>query len=98
LGCLLGEQLGIQLRRVGSGKRRTFAEGEAKLSAWKDQNAYVCSIETTQPWIVEAQFIGSVCLPLNLDQNRSHTFHSTLSELRSAAKRRAGELPVWQGE
>jgi hypothetical protein len=34
LGCLLAERLGIQLRRVGSGQRLTFAAGEARLSAW----------------------------------------------------------------
>jgi hypothetical protein len=28
LGCILAEQLGIELRRVGSGKRMTFSEGE----------------------------------------------------------------------
>jgi hypothetical protein len=28
LGCLLAGQLGIQLRRVGSGRRKTFADGE----------------------------------------------------------------------
>ena len=28
LGCLLGDELGIQLRRVGSGSRMTFAGGE----------------------------------------------------------------------
>ena len=27
LGCLLSEELDIELRRVGSGKRMTFAEG-----------------------------------------------------------------------
>jgi len=95
LGCLLAEQLGIELRRVGSGTRRTFADGEAKLSAWMDQNAYVCWVEADKPWVAETEFIESVCLPLNLDQNRGHAFHATLSALRRAAKRRAGELPVW---
>jgi hypothetical protein len=33
LGCLLAERLGIQLRRMGSGRRLTFAAGEGKLSA-----------------------------------------------------------------
>ena len=28
LGCLLSEELGIKLRRVGSGTRRTFSDGE----------------------------------------------------------------------
>jgi hypothetical protein len=31
-GCILAEQLGIQLRRVGSGKRLTFGTGEQRLS------------------------------------------------------------------
>jgi hypothetical protein len=95
LGCLLAEQIGIELRRVGSGTRRTFADGEAKLSEWMNENAYVCWIETDKPWIAEAQVIASVCLPLNLDQNRSHAFHATLSAIRSKAKKRAAELPIW---
>ncbi len=32
LGCLLAGELGIELRRVGSGTRRTFATGEAALT------------------------------------------------------------------
>lgn len=35
LGCLLSDQLGIQLRRVGSGNRRTFVAGEKALSDWR---------------------------------------------------------------
>ena len=91
LGCLLG----LELRRVGSGTRRTFASREADLSAWMEQYAAVCWIETNEPWLVEKTFIASVNLPLNLDQNRGHVFHPALSELRRAAKRRANELPVW---
>ena len=96
LGCLLADHLNIQLRRVGSGGRLTFADGEARLSGWMAENAFVCWIETNQPWVVEEQFIASVCLPLNLDQNRSHAFHATLSGLRRAAKRRAEEMPTWE--
>jgi hypothetical protein len=33
LGCLLAEKLCMDLRRVGSGKRRTFFHGERLLSA-----------------------------------------------------------------
>ena len=33
LGCLLSEELDIELQRVGSGKRMTFAEGEGILCA-----------------------------------------------------------------
>lgn len=31
LGCLLADELGIQLRRVGSARHRTFADGEQLL-------------------------------------------------------------------
>jgi GIY-YIG catalytic domain len=39
LGCLLADDLGIQLRRVGSGNRMTFVEGA--LSARMAENDYV---------------------------------------------------------
>jgi hypothetical protein len=42
LGCFLSEQLGIELRRVGRSERLTFAHGEAALSAWMYENAFVC--------------------------------------------------------
>ena len=42
LGCLLAESLGIDLRRVGGGRQRTFADGERCLSEWMERNARVC--------------------------------------------------------
>jgi len=50
LGCLLAEQLGIELRRVGSGIRLTFADGEARLSQWMADNAFVCWVAHERPW------------------------------------------------
>jgi hypothetical protein len=91
LGCLLG----IPLRRVGSGRRRTFADGEERLSGWMAQNALVTWRPAPAPWLLEEQLIGSVSLPLNLDQNRQHAFHARLSALRREAKARADALPVW---
>jgi len=49
LGCLLAERLGLQLRRVGSGKRLTFADGEQRLSDWMADNALVTWVQTDQP-------------------------------------------------
>lgn len=49
LGCLLAQQLGLRLRRVGSGKRLTFGDGELRLSAWMSQYARVCWITSDQP-------------------------------------------------
>jgi GIY-YIG catalytic domain len=94
LGCLLAERLGIQLRRVGSGRRLTFAAGEARLSAWMADNAYVTWVETDHPWLAEQQLIASVNLPLNLDQNRHHDFHQQLTQVRAAARMTARTLPI----
>lgn len=41
LGCLLSEPLGLELCRVGSGKRMTFHTGEDRLSDWMSENAFV---------------------------------------------------------
>jgi hypothetical protein len=40
LGCLLSVTLNIDLRRVGSGDRLTFAGGEKQLSEWMAENAF----------------------------------------------------------
>jgi len=94
LGCLLGEELGIALRRVGSGKRLTFADGERRLSDWMGQNAFVTWVVDPAPWQAEKDLISRLSLPLNLDQNASHPFHERLSAMRRAAKRQARVLPV----
>ena len=59
-------------------------------------NAFVCWVVTERPWEAEEALISSVCLPLNLDQNRSHSFHARLSACRAAAKKRAMTLPVYR--
>jgi hypothetical protein len=94
LGCLLSQSLGIELRRVGSGRRMTFGAGERVLSDWLERNARVAWLACDEPWRIEKRIIHSVSLPLNLDQNRHHGFHSELAERRRAAKERARELPV----
>lgn len=94
LGCLLSEELKIQLRRVGSGKRMTFSTGETIISQWMSDNARVTWLQCEEPWDLERSLISTVNLPLNLDQNRQHGFHSLLSGLRREAKARARVLPV----
>ncbi|WP_420330069.1 GIY-YIG nuclease family protein [Ornithinimicrobium murale] len=78
LGLLLSEELGIQLRRNGSG-RLTFGEGEAAVSDWMAEHSRVCWYVHRQPWRVESELISELVLPLNLDQNRHGSFHETLS-------------------
>jgi hypothetical protein len=83
LGCLLAEQLGIELCNVGTKERLTFAAGEQRLSEWMDRNAFVCWVEHPRPWEVEPGIIAELRPPLNLRENRTHPFHVTL---RSAAR------------
>jgi hypothetical protein len=61
--------LGIQLRRVGSGRRKTFADGEQLLSAWMSENAFVSWVIRERPWELEHDLLGAVDLPLNLEGN-----------------------------
>ncbi|MDM0110224.1 hypothetical protein QTH97_35405 [Variovorax sp. J22R24] len=96
LGCLLADELKIRLRRVGSGKRMTFADGEAMLSRWMDANAFVAWEVTHEPWHLEREIISRTALPLNLDMNKKHAFHSYLSMKRREAKQQAREWPIWQ--
>ncbi len=94
LGCLLGTSIGIQLQRVGTGKRLTFAGGETALSSWMAENAFVTWCEHPAPWEPEKELIRKVSLPLNLDQNQIHAFYPTLKQLRRQAKEAARELPI----
>jgi hypothetical protein len=94
LGCLLSQSLGIELRRVGSGRRMTFGAGEQALNDWLGRGARIAWMVCDEPWKTEEYLIRTVSLPLNLDQNRHHLFHSKLSEIRRVAKARARELPI----
>jgi hypothetical protein len=93
LGVLLSNELGVELRRVGSGSRRTFSTGEQVLSRWMADHARLTVVPHPEPWVLEEELIASLVLPLNLDQN-SHPFRPTLSAMRSAAKAAAASLPV----
>lgn len=94
LGCLLSEELGIELRRVGSGKRRTFGQGEAALTQWMADHAFVSWITDDEPWKLERALFIALDLPLNLQQNAHNRFHNTLTGVRAAAMSRAQELPT----
>ncbi|NCA72061.1 MAG: hypothetical protein EOM91_18675 [Sphingobacteriia bacterium] len=94
LGCLLSETLGIELRRVGSGKRMTFADGEEVLSGWMAGNAFVTWVVNPEPWVLEEVLIAGLSLPLNLDMNRGHAFAEILRGIRGRAKGMARELAV----
>jgi hypothetical protein len=94
LGCLLADELGIQLRRVGSGSRRTFVEGEQLLSQRMGEHALVSFVVRDRPWELEDHLIESLDLPLNLQGNRHNRFHRQLTEVRARCVTAANALPV----
>ena len=96
LGCLLEDELGTILRRVGSGKTQTFVEKESALSGWMADNARIAWIETPKPWVLEDHLLKVLSLPLNIQGNATHPFCVRLRELRKKAVRRAEELDIVQ--
>jgi hypothetical protein len=94
LGCLLAGELGIELRRVGSGSRMTFGAGEQVLSAWMAENAFVSWIVRDAPWQLEDDLIAGLDLPLNLQGNAHNSFHPVLTGIRKRCAEKARALPV----
>jgi hypothetical protein len=89
LGCLLAEQLGVELRRVGSGTRLAFADGEAQLSQWMGENAFVCWVAHERAWELEDVLLNTLDLPMNLQGNDQHLFRHHLRSMRAAARHQA---------
>ncbi len=92
LGCLLTNELGLQLRRAGTARRRHFGPGELVLNAWISEHARVSWIAHEEPWMIEDELISTLDLPLNLRGNETHAFHPTLSTARADARRQADDL------
>ena len=96
LGCLLGGELGIALRRVGSGRRYTLTNpGEQRLDAWMADNAFVTWVETERPWETERTILQSgLPLLLNVRDNASAVHTSVVSAARKLAMANANALPI----
>ncbi len=94
LGVLLGEELGFALRRVGSGKRQTFAGGEAVLNRWMAENAAVSWVQHPEPWFLEPKLVKALLLPLNFQDNERNPFAAELKRRRRDAAVKAGKLRV----
>lgn len=96
LGCLLADDLGFSLRRVGSGERLTFTNpGERVLDEWLAENALVTWVVAERPWEKERQVLKSgVPLPLNIRDNPCAAHTELLSGVRRRAVAAALALPV----
>jgi hypothetical protein len=86
LGSVLAAQLGLRLRRVGSGRRLTFADGEPILSGWRGSHARVCWMAHPRPWELEQALVARLDLPLNLHGNNQHRFYRQVRAIRAQAK------------
>ena len=96
LGCLLSSNLGIALRRVGSGSRYTFTNpGEQVLDRWMAQHAFVCWVETNAPWEIETRLLASgLSLPLNVDGNPCREAVTAVRTVRLRARQLADQLEI----
>jgi hypothetical protein len=94
LGVLLPAELGVELRRIGSGQRRTFAGGEAVLTQWMGENALVSWLVRPDPWLFEDELIANLDLPLNIQGNNDNPFYPELKRLRREALAKSNKLRI----
>jgi hypothetical protein len=94
LGVLLAKDLGIELRRIGSGERSTFAGGEAVLTQWMAEHTLVSWVVRQEPWHFEDKLIASLDVPLNIQGNKRNAYYSELKRRRREAAVNAGKLRV----
>lgn len=96
LGCLLADEIGVALRRVGSGERYTLTNpGEQRLDEWLADHARVAWLEVADPWRLEREILASgLPLPLNIRDNPCLAHTEFLQGIRMTAMRVADGLPV----
>jgi hypothetical protein len=94
IGCLLEDEIGTVLRRVGSGNRMTFGPNEKRLTEWLAKNAAVGWLEIAEPWVLEEHIIATTSLPLNIESNNRHVFCEQIRRIRADARQRARAMPI----
>jgi GIY-YIG catalytic domain len=94
LGCLLKDEIGTVLRRVGSGNRMTFGPNEKRLTEWLAKKAVVGWLEIAEPWVLEGHIIATTSLPLNIESNNKHAFCEQIRRIRVEARQHARAMPV----
>ncbi len=96
LGVLLTKSGCHPLRRTGRSERMTLTPpGELWLNNWMEENAKVCWVEDSSPWLLEHTLLRCLSVPLNLQGNAHHAYSAHLSALRSEARQAARIAPVF---
>lgn len=98
LGCLLREQLSIQLRCVNNENTFRFCtfdghDGEPVLTNWMRENAFVSWVIDSTPWTSEKVLIQSHNLPLNIQHNGQNANVTILKTVRKNSKNYARSSP-----
>lgn len=87
LAALLEQELDLEFWRDTRSRVRMDRQHESKLTAWIGRHAAVSVMQHDNPWTLEESLIKSgPSLPLNLSMS-SHSFKTTLSDLRRALGR-----------
>jgi hypothetical protein len=84
LGSLLAERL--ELQAVPNSGGVDFGGGEREISEWLDAHARVAWFQCAEPWLIEAEVVRTLGVPLNRGHNQSHPFYPTMGELRLRAR------------
>lgn len=91
LAALLAGEIGLEGFTNSAGKVELEGDGEARLSEWMREHAFVCWAEHVEPWRVEEGLIAEAAvdeprLPLNIDGS-GDPFRLVLKAKRSDLKR-----------
>jgi len=97
IGCLLGEQLHIELEvtRVSLASKCHFGfglMGEPILSSWMEENARISWVQHTEPVLLEQYAIDTLTLPVNVRGN-NHPFATQLDIILREHETRALSKP-----
>jgi hypothetical protein len=92
LGCVLAQQLGLQLELHADGERFTWGpSGEARLSNWIQKQLRVSWVVHSRPWEVTDMAFRGLFLPLNLNITDPTPFHRALGDIKRRLERSALE-------
>lgn len=86
LAALLLEAEGFQPNMRKTDKTTKYVltrDDNRRLSDWQATNLSLTWCEQPEPWKMEGRVIAAMRSPLNLAENSSHPFHSTMSAARS---------------
>ncbi|MBK8084190.1 MAG: hypothetical protein IPK28_10350 [Devosia sp.] len=69
LASLLKGELGLQVAKGSDGKPLLLGDGEEQLSQWMGDHLRVAWMDHSTPWVLEAEVIRTIALPLNVMGN-----------------------------